>query len=181
LISLAKQKGNVLAFLLPLLVVGLAFAYLFSLISSHIPTGGPVPFVLVSFFLFPIASIWPLLKDVTEVQEGVITKSEAGRLSVMINSIQNYLKASALMLVLFGILSGVMLYLVQVSAIDAKLALSCIGFFLGAVIFVALFIINTRIKLQNYKTKLARRVSDLKQKKKLIKSLQTEKSDKSTD
>lgn len=115
------------------------------------------------------------------MQEGVITKSEAGRLSIMITRIQTYLKASALMLILFGILSGVMLYLVQVNALNAKLVLSCIGFFLGSVIFVALFILNTRIKLQNYKTKLARRVSDLKQKKKLLKSLQTEKQDKSTN
>jgi hypothetical protein len=175
LISLAKQKGNVLAFVLPLSIVGILFAYLFSYISTHVPTGGPVPFVFVSFFLFPVAAIWPLLKDVTEVQEGVITKSESGRLSIMINRIQRYLKASAIMLVLFGMLSGIMLYLVQVSAMDAKLALGCIGFFIGAFFFVVVFIINTRIKLQNYKTMLACRIRERKQRRMLIKSFQDEK------
>ncbi|GIU33749.1 hypothetical protein TUM4644_34690 [Shewanella colwelliana] len=167
--SITKQKGNVVAFILPLIVVGALFAYLFSSIFDVIPAGGPVPYVFVSLFIFPIATIWPLLKDLTELQEiDSITSTERKRLSSMISEIQRYLKACAFMLLIFGGVTGGALYLVLINAVAAKLVLSGIGFFVGCAICVFAFLYNMRVKIQNYKAKLTVRVEELKQAKRLI-------------
>ncbi|EJB1796878.1 hypothetical protein NB466_15315 [Vibrio fluvialis] len=167
--EIARQRGNIVAFLLPLMLVGSAFAYLFSKCSTVIPAGGPVPYVFVSLFIFPIATIWPLLKDLTELQEvNTITATERKRLSTMVSDIQHYLKASAFMLLAFGGITGAALYLVVINAIPAKLALGGIGFFVGCAICIFVFLFNMRLKIQNYKAKLASRIEDMKQSKKLL-------------
>ena len=164
-----NQKGSVVAFLLPMLAAGVACAYLFSLVSNLIPAGGPVPYVFVSIFIFPIAVIWPLLKDLTELQEvESITFTERRRLLAMVLELQRYLKASAFMLLFFGIATGVLLYLVVVDFLNAKLALSSIGFFMGCGLSVFTFLFNLRIKIQNYKAKVKGRFEELKQSKKLF-------------
>ncbi|EHY1122964.1 hypothetical protein K2V14_003963 [Vibrio vulnificus] len=169
MMRIVKQRGNAVIFLLPLIVVGMLLAYLFSLFASVIPAGGPVPYVFVSLFIFPIATIWPLLKDLTELQEtSSITSTERKRLSDMIAGIQRYLKASAFMLLAFGLITGVVLYLVVIGVVAAKIALSGIGFFVGCAICIFVFLFNMRVKIQNYKAKLAARVEELKQSKKLL-------------
>ncbi len=168
--SITKQRGNVVGFLLPLIVVGAAFAYLFSSNSTLIPAGGPVPYVFVSLFIFPIAAIWPLLKDLTELQEiSSITATERRRLSDMVSEVQSYLKASAFMLLAFGSITGGALYLVVINAVEAKLALGGIGFFFGSAICIFVFLFNMRLKVQNYRAKLAKRVEDMKSSQKLLK------------
>lgn len=173
--NISRQKGNVVPFLLPLIVVGGIFAYLFSMMSGVIPAGGPVPYVFVSLFIFPIATIWPLLKDLTELQEiGTITKTERERLSVMVADIQRYLKVSALLLLFFGGLTGAVLYFVVVNSMPAKTALSGIGFFVGCAICIFVFLFNLRTKIQNYKAKVVSRAEELKQSKKLIKRFKSD-------
>ena len=163
------QKGSVITFLLPMLAVGAVCAYLFSIVSTLIPAGGPVPYVFVSIFIFPIAAIWPLLKDLTELQEiDSITFTERRRLLAMVLDLQRYLKASAFMLLFFGVATGVMLYLVVIDFLNTKLALSGIGFFLGCGICVFTFLFNLRVKIQNYKAKIKSRFEELKQSKKLL-------------
>ncbi|EJL6401048.1 hypothetical protein ATY35_19955 [Vibrio cidicii] len=168
--NIARQKGNVAGFILPLIVVGSAFAYLFSSYACVIPAGGPVPYVFVSLFIFPIATIWPLLKDLTELQEiSSITPTERRRLAAMVLEIQRYLKVSAFLLLIFGGTTGVVLYLVVINFLKAKLALSLIGFFVGSALCIFVFLFNMRVKIQNYKAKLASRVEELKQSQKLLK------------
>ena len=172
---ITKQKGNVVAFIIPLILMGFVFAYLFSHLSCFVPVGGPVPYVFVSLFLFPIAAIFPLIKDVTEIQEGMMTKTESKRLSSMVLNIQNYLKASAFLLLVFGSVTAVLLYLVQVKALEAKPALSGIGFLLGSGIYVLIFLFSIRVKLQNFKVKLSCRARERNQKRKLLKKIQRKK------
>jgi hypothetical protein len=168
-LNITKQKGNVVGFLLPLILVGTTFAYLFSSYSCVIPSGGPVPYVFVSLFVFPIATIWPLLKDLTELQEtSSITHTERKRLSDMVGEVQRYLKASAFMLLAFGGITGTVLYLVVIGTMTAKVALSGIGFFVGSAICIFVFLFNMRLKVQNYKAKLVSRVEEQKQSKKLL-------------
>lgn len=167
--SILKQKGNIVGFLLPLMLVGTVFAYLFSSYASVIPAGGPVPYVFVSLFIFPIAAIWPLLKDLTELQEvSSLTKTERNRLSDMVLDAQRYLKASAFLLLAFGGITGTVLYLVVIKAMTAQLALGGIGFFIGSAICIFIFLFNMRLKIQNYKAKLAKRVEEMKQSQKLL-------------
>lgn len=167
--SIVKQRGNIVGFLLPLIVVGTVFAYLFSLYANIIPAGGAVPYVFSSLFIFPVAAIWPLLKDMTELQEiNSITPTERRRLSDMIIEAQRYLKASTFMLLAFGCITAGALYLVVINALAAKLALGGIGFFVGCAICIFVFIFNMRLKVQNYKAMLASRVEDMKQSAKLL-------------
>lgn len=174
--GLKKQRGNAFGFILILSLVGGLFAFIFQFFSESIPTGGPVPYVFVSVFIFPIATIWPLIKDVTELQEiNSITLTERRRLNAMILNIQRYLKASALLLLIFGVTTGWALYLVVVNALDAKLALGVIGFFVGCSIYIVFFLINLRIKAQNYRAKVVRRIEELKQQKALIRNLKENK------
>lgn len=162
--NITKQKGNIVGVLLPLLVVGTVFAYLFSTYANVIPAGGPVPYVFSSLFIFPIATIWPLLKDLTELQEiNSITPTERRRLSNMVIEVQRYLKASAFLLLAFGGITGGVLYLVVINAVTAQLALSGIGFFVGSAICVFVFLFNMRVKVQNYKAKLVSRAQEMKQ------------------
>lgn len=166
---ITRQNGSIIAFILPLLMVGIFFAYLFGSVSSYIPAGGPVPYVFVSIFIFPIATIWPLLKDLTELQElDSMTASERRRLSAMVLDIQRYLKASAFMLLIFGGATGFALYLVVIGVLNAKLALSGIGFCVGCSICIFIFLFNLRIKIQDYKAKLTTRFEELRQSKRLL-------------
>lgn len=165
-----KQSGHIVTFTLFLISSGIIVAYLFRAMSCFIPVGGPVPYVFVSFFIFPIGAIWPLLKDLTALQEtNIMTQTEISRLASMVTSLQNYLKASALILLLFGLLTGVALYLVVVNALAAKIALSGIGFFVGSGICIFVFMLNMWLKIQNYKAKVIRRAEELKQRRKLLK------------
>ncbi|SKA61468.1 hypothetical protein SAMN02745132_03477 [Enterovibrio nigricans DSM 22720] len=161
---------------LPLLLVGSLCAYLFGHMSTVIPAGGPVPYVFVSMFIFPIAVIWPLLKDLTELQElGTITQTERSRLRSLINDAQRYLKTSAYLLLFFGVTTGTMLYLVVIQQLEARLALSCIGFFIGCSVCIFAFLVNIRLRVQNYKSTVASRAEELKQSKRLIKRLSNSK------
>lgn len=168
----SKQKGHIFGFILPLIILGALFSFLFHLVADFVPAGGPVPYVFVSIFIFPIATIFPLLKELTELLElDSITKTERIRLSSMVCSIQRYLKSSALMLLVFGCLTAIALYFVVVNALNANLALSGIGFFFGSSLYIFIFLFNMRIKIQNYKAKLFSRIEELKQSKKLLQKM----------
>ncbi|MFG7352952.1 hypothetical protein ACGMNB_18445 [Shewanella oncorhynchi] len=177
--NIIKQKGRILALVLPLSLAGTISASIFSYFSSLVPSGGPVPYIIVSIFLLPIAAIWPMFKDLPELRDlDSATYSERNRLATMIIEVQQYLKISAFLLLAFGIISGITLYLVEIHAISAKLVLGGIGFFLGCSVYIFIFLINIRIKLQNFKSLLINRMIDLKQTKKLLDKIKN-KSDKS--
>ncbi|MDF0535752.1 hypothetical protein PY479_15885 [Shewanella sp. A32] len=167
--SAGKQRGNVFAFLLPLFVAGTVCALIFRAYADVIPAGGPVPYVFVSLFIFPIAAIWPLVKDLTELQEiSYITPPERRRLSNLVKDIQKYLIASAVLLLIFACITATALYLVVIKSVETKAAMSGIGFFFGCEIYIFIFLFTMRLKVQNYKATLAARIEELKQSKKLL-------------
>lgn len=171
---ISKQRGYALPTLLYCLAFGSLLSFVFYKYSDVIPSGGPVPYVTVSFFIFPITAIWPLVKDLTELQElNCITVTERNRLSFMVVGIQKFLLVSASMLLLFGVCSGLGLYLVSVDFLSAKIVASLIGLFVGCsfVTFISLF--NLRTKIQNYKSTVVSRSEELKQRKKFMKKFKS--------
>jgi len=73
------------------------------------------------------------------------------------------------MLLAFGSITGGALYLVVINAVEAKLALGGIGFFFGSAVCIFVFLFNMRLKVQNYRAKLVKRVEDMKSSQKLLK------------
>lgn len=174
--NIIKQKGRVRALMLPLIAVGTISASIFSYFSSLVPSGGPVPYIVVSIFLLPIAAIWPMFKDLPEIGDlNSATQPERNRLALKIHEVQQYLISSAILLLAFGIISGISLYLVEIQALSTKIVLAGIGFFLGCSVYLFIFLITIRIKLQNFKSLLTTRMIDLKQQKKLLEKIKSKK------
>ncbi len=165
-----RQQGNIIAPLIPFILVGLIFSYSFGFADKFIPVGNFVPYIFSPLFLVLIGAIWPLLKDSSELRElEFITDTERARLACMVRSAQISLACSIIFLFLFSFSTGGITYLATISVISLKWALRWIGFCVGVSLCILVYIVLMRLKVSSLKSEVVSRMQVIKQNQKLLK------------
>lgn len=165
-----RQQGNIIAPLIPFILVGLIFSYFFGFADRIIPVGSFVPYIFSPLFLVLIGAIWPLLKESSELRElESITDTERTRLTCMVRTTQVSLACSIVLLFLFSFSTGGITYLATISAISLKWALRWIGLCVGISLCILVYIVLMRLKVSSFKAEVVSRMQDMKQRQKLLK------------
>jgi len=168
-LNIRKQHGHILALLLPLILLGAVGSLLCGFLSHLIPAGGPFPYIFVSFFLLPITPIWPLLKDAKQLRgQEFLTSTEKKRLEIKVKQLETNLTIFAVMLFVFGVMAGLLLYLSSVNYLLTDLTMRGIGFGLGCSIFIFIYLIRAKNRIEDYTIKLKSRFDEATQARNLL-------------
>jgi hypothetical protein len=172
-----SQRPNVFSFLLLLVLSSSCLAALFYFLSDIIPSqGATIPWVFVSFFMFPMLFILSLFQNVGEIR-GLeeVTVSERNRLKMLVAVLRSRLIYALFTLFSFAIVAGFSLYLSSVKVVSIPIVLAIIGGMLGGEAVIIYALINLRNSVQDCKVDITKRMSDLKARRKIHQRLQINK------
>ncbi len=167
-----RQTGVTIVPILPFIIGGVIFSYVFGLAEHWIEAGSNLPYIFSPLFLALIGAIWPLLKESNELRElDSITDTERTRLSKMVSMAQSSLSWCILFLFFFFFCfsTSILTYLSSVDIISYKWSFRWLGFCVGISTGILYIAISIRIKLYNCKSDILSRIQDMKQRRKLIK------------
>jgi len=170
-------SGSFLINLLFMACCGAIGAFVLKSITVDIIDNKIVPWAIISFSLVPVPIIYSSLQNSKELLEiESITKSEFNRLKTMVSNNSLFLKLTLFLALISAIAIGIALYFLGVGKLMPVDVFTLIGGLFGAEIYVIYYLLAMRENIQNFRTKVIRRMNDLKQKRNTIKRLEKTKS-----
>jgi Na+/phosphate symporter len=160
-----RQKSSKITYIIWMFIV----AFIFGGVSYYFfkdlkVTNFSVPWIFVSFFLFPFAYLVSAQKDLSTLNDNQdITQTESSRLELKIIFARKFLLAAIVCTVLFALISGTTLYYTSFKIENIKYSLPFVMSLIGINLYIIYSVWHLNNSISKFKNDVIKRKNKLKQ------------------